>query len=629
MSSLFNFDSIKNHPSRSSFDLSRHQPFSAKIGELLPVYWRMTYPGDSFELRHQHFTRTEPVNTAAFVRIREYFDWYYVPLRLINKNIQQALVQMESNPVQASSLSQNRDITTDVPYTSFFPNQLSSSYNTLAGLLFHSTLSGAYIDGNTSEVTFIRNIFGFKVSALSYKLLHYLRFGNFIPSVSVGSWNKIGYTSVPFDVYDPRASVSMNAQLLPLFTYQKIYADYFRFAQWEQNEPYTYNVDWYSGGNFFAQLTTQAQVAQYLSKNNVFTLRYANWNKDMFMGLMPDQQLGDVAMIDTSNSTEQFLNLVAKVPSASSPSAFQYVFDGIRPDDITGAVTAHPITDIPTTVTTRLAASVGVSIPSGLTASFNVIQLRLAEAVQKWKEISQFSDPNYKDQLEAHWKVKLSAALSDRCQWIGGSSSNVSISEVENNNLVDGAQAILAGKGVGTGQTYEKFSCDEHGILMCIYHAIPLLNYTITGLASELMLTNTADFAIPELDKIGMQSLPIFAFANTPSYSFLSKSFPMGYLPRYYFAKTDYDGVLGNFLTTNKDWIVTLDPSYLKNWFTNSITTTTSSVLNYGFFKVNPRVMDSIFAVNADDSIDTDQLKVNCFFDVKVVRNLDYSGMPY
>lgn len=627
MSSLFNFDSIKNHPSRSSFDLSRHQPFSAKIGELLPVYWRMTYPGDSFELRHQHFTRTEPVNTAAFVRVREYFDWYYVPLRLINKNIQQALVQMESNPVQASSLIENRDITTDVPYTSFFPNQLVSSYDTLAGLLFHSTLSGAYIDGNTPSNSFIRNMFGFKVSALSYKLLHYLRFGNFIPSVSVGAWNMIGYTSVPFDVYDPRAAVSMNTHLLPLFAYQKIYADYFRFSQWEQNEPYTYNVDWYSGGNFFAQLTTSAQAAQYLSKNNVLTLRYANWNKDMFMGLMPDQQLGDVAMIDTSNSTDQFLNLVARVGSGTAEQVdypYTKLIGGSSPTQersplASGTYSSSGIVD----------GLSGVVVPSGLTASFNVIQLRLAEAVQKWKEISQFSDPNYKDQLEAHWKVKLSAALSDRCQWIGGSSSNVSISEVENNNLSDGAQATLAGKGVGTGQTYEKFSCDEHGILMCIYHAIPLLNYTITGLASELMLTNTADFAIPELDKIGMQSLPIFAFANTPSYSFLSKSFPMGYLPRYYFAKTDHDGVLGNFLTTNKDWIVTLDPSYLKNWFENSVTTTTSSVLNYGFFKVNPRVMDSIFAVKADGSVDTDQLKINCFFDVKVARNLDYSGMPY
>lgn len=626
MSSLFNYDSIKNHPSRSSFDLSRHQPFSAKVGEILPVYWKIVYPGDSFELRHQHFTRTEPVNTAAFVRVREYFDWYYVPLRLINKNIQQALVQMEDNPVQASSLMANRDVTTDIPYTALFSPTIGQS---LHDLLFRQTTTGSYISSSTSSSQFIRNIFGFKTSALTYKLLHYLRFGNFLsPQTTFDNWKAIGYTSVSFNDYEPRAQVSLNTSILPLFAYQKIYADYFRFSQWEQNEPYTYNIDWYSGGNFFVSLTSATQISQYLSKNNLFTLRYCNWHKDMFMGLLPDQQLGDVAMIDTSNSTEQFLNLVSKYPANSSVQTTYDVYGNFTGSaSVNGKQTIPYSSSVPEDFTGLV--NLGVNVPSGLTASFNVIQLRLAESVQKWKEISQFSDPNYKDQLEAHWRVKLSSALSDRCQWIGGSSSNVSISEVENNNLVDGAQATLAGKGVGTGQTFEKASFDEHGILMCVYHSMPLLNYTITGLSPELMLTNTADFAIPELDRIGMQSLPIFAFANTPSYTFLSKSFPMGYLPRYYFAKTDHDGVLGNFLTTNKDWIVTLNPSYLTDWFNNSITTSTSSVLNYGFFKVNPRVMDSIFAVKADDSVDTDQLKINCFFDVKVVRNLDYSGMPY
>lgn len=627
MSKLFQFDSIKNHPSRSSFDLSRHQPFSAKIAELLPVYYKFTYPGDTFELRHQHFTRTEPVNTAAFVRLREYFDWHYVPLRLLNKSVQQALVQMESNPVQASSLSSNMDITTDIPYIAALHDQ----FHSFDSIISRSTPSGNLITSSTSEANgFLRNLFGFKVSATSYKLLHYLRYGNFIsPATTLDDWLALGYTSVNFDVYDPRASVSLNCNLLPLLAYQKIYADSYRFAQWEQNEPYTYNCDWYSGGNFFASITTSLQLAQYLSRNNIFTLRYCNWPKDMFMGLMPDQQLGDVAMIDTSNSTEQFLNLVALTPD-NSPDSSRATFDYISAPDTSDPQSRTPLARFSGLSSSDiLPAAVGVNVPSGLTASFNVIQLRLAESVQKWKEISQFSDPNYKDQIEAHWNVKLSSALSDRSVWIGGSASNLDISEVENNNLSGDNAAVLAGKGIGTGQSYEKFSCNEHGVLMCIYHCVPLLNYTITGLASELMVTNTADFAVPELDRIGMQSLPIFAFANTPKYTFLNQSFPMGYLPRYYFAKTDHDGVLGNFLTTNKDWIITLDPNYLSTWFNNSVTTSTSSVLNYGFFKANPRVVDSIFAVKAGDSIDTDCLKVNCFFDVKVVRNLDYSGMPY
>ena len=50
---------------------------------------------------------------------------------------------------------------------------------------------------------------------------------------------------------------------------------------------------------------------------------------------------------------------------------------------------------------------------------------------------------------------------------------------------------------------------------------------------------------------------------------------------------------------------------------------------NYGLFKVSPRVLDSIFVTSCDSTVDTDQFLVESFFDVKVVQNLDYDGMPY
>ena len=50
---------------------------------------------------------------------------------------------------------------------------------------------------------------------------------------------------------------------------------------------------------------------------------------------------------------------------------------------------------------------------------------------------------------------------------------------------------------------------------------------------------------------------------------------------------------------------------------------------NYGLFKVSPRVLNSIFVSQCDNTIDTDQFLVESFFDVKLVQNLDYDGMPY
>ena len=101
----------------------------------------------------------------------------------------------------------------------------------------------------------------------------------------------------------------------------------------------------------------------------------------------------------------------------------------------------------------------------------------------------------------------------------------------------------------------------------------------------------------------------------------------MGYLPRYYSWKTSYDYVLGSFTTTEKEWVAPITPAIWKNML--STISTGSSSISYNIFKVNPSILDSIFQVNADSKWDTDPFLINCAFDVKVVRNLDYSGMPY
>lgn len=132
--SLFNMSAVKNHPRRSGFDLSNRVCFTSKAGELLPVFWDIVYPGDSFKIKTQLFTRTQPLNTAAYTRIREYLDFYFVPLRLINKNLPTALMQMQDNPVQATGLSSNKIVTTDIPWTSI--GSTSTDYASLYGLTF-------------------------------------------------------------------------------------------------------------------------------------------------------------------------------------------------------------------------------------------------------------------------------------------------------------------------------------------------------------------------------------------------------------------------------------------------------------------------------------------------------------
>ena len=94
MSDFNPLDRAKIPTHRSSFDLSSKKLFTAKVGEILPCYWQIAIPDTKYRISSDWFTRTVPVNTAAYTRIKEYYDFYAVPLRLISRALPQAFTQM-------------------------------------------------------------------------------------------------------------------------------------------------------------------------------------------------------------------------------------------------------------------------------------------------------------------------------------------------------------------------------------------------------------------------------------------------------------------------------------------------------------------------------------------------------
>lgn len=616
--SLFNMSAVKNHPRRSGFDLSNRVCFTSKAGELLPVFWDIVYPGDSFKIKTQLFTRTQPLNTAAYTRIREYLDFYFVPLRLINKNLPTALMQMQDNPVQATGLSSNKVVTTDIPWV-----PVSSSSNPFSSLI-------ALADVRSSFPSYFKNFFGFDSISQSAKLLMYLRYGNFLSSSVSNEQKSLGLSgSIDLRNSENSSTGYTSMHILPLAAYQKVYADFFRFTQWEKNQPYTYNFDWYSGGNVLASLSSRELAMKYYSDDNLFTLRYANWPKDMFMGVMPDSQLGDVSIVDASGSEGTFPVGLLDVNDGTLRAGL-LARSGSSPSE-------HSALEMQTSSILAANTTYGVYAQraAGLSSSFTILQLRMAEAVQKYREVSQFADQDARGQIMAHFGVSLSPVLSDKCVYLGGSSSNIDLSEVVNTNITGDNIAEIAGKGVGTGQGSFSGSFDEYGIIIGIYHSVPLLDYVVTGQPQNLLYTNTADLPFPEFDSIGMQTIQFGRFVNSNSIEWTSgvdyRVQTMGYLPRFFDVKTRYDEVLGAFRSTLKNWVAPLDPSYVSKWLQSSVTSSGALTLNlnYGFFKVNPSVLDSIFNVKCDSTIDTDQFLTALYMDIKAVRNFDYDGMPY
>ena len=127
---------IKNKPSRNAFDLSHRHMFTAQIGELLPIFNVWVNPGDTLKLGYNGLSRTAPLQTAAFTRLKENIQYYFVPFQSLWKYFEQVVNNMvEGQSGQniskfAESFSNPETLGTSLPYVSY-----SSLCNYLANIL--------------------------------------------------------------------------------------------------------------------------------------------------------------------------------------------------------------------------------------------------------------------------------------------------------------------------------------------------------------------------------------------------------------------------------------------------------------------------------------------------------------
>ena len=589
MANIMSLKSLRNKTSRNGFDLSSKRNFTAKAGELLPVKIWEVLPGDTFRIDLKTFTRTQPLNTAAFARMREYYDFYFVPYDLLWNKANTVLTQMYDNPQHALDSSPLKVVKLDgsMPYTTL--SSISLYLNALAS--------------DSVTVTNKANYFGYNRALCSAKLLECLGYGN-LYTFAESSNNT--FLNKPL-------KQNLDVSLFNLLAYQKIYADYYRDSQWERVSPSCFNVDYLPSGTGSTGMMLSFNYSDFYENYSMFDLRYCNWQKDLFHGVVPNQQYGDVASISMESAVTLLGNSVSNTSSLSSSA---------RSTSITVAGTSS----VP-------ASSVLMTNPS-----FSILALRQAEFLQKWKEITQSGNKDYKEQVEKHWNVSPGDGFSEMCTYLGGIASSMDINEVVNNNITGNNAADIAGKGTGVSNGVINFSSQgRYGVVMCIYHCLPLIDYTTDFVSPSVTRVNAADFAIPEFDRVGMQTVPLSYISNGPA-SVIPASIPIlvGYAPRYIDYKTDIDTSIGAFKSSLKNWVISYDNQSLANQFGFGVElpelpvpNPANSNWNYTLFKVNPNSLNSLFAVEVNSSVDTDQFLCSSFFDVKVVRNLDADGLPY
>lgn len=435
MASLFSYGDIKNKPRRSGFDLGNKNAFTAKVGELLPVYWKFCLPGDKFKISQEWFTRTQPVDTSAFTRIREYYEWFFVPLHLMYRNSNEAIMSMEDQPNYAASGTQSITFNKNLPWIDL--NGLSTALD------------------NVAASTYSTNMFGFSRRDCFSKIYQYLGTGTVDPSKWI---------------------VNSRISAFPFYAYQKIYMDYYRDSQWEVNKPWTYNCDFWNGEDTSPVVTTK-DLFDTNPNDSVFELRYASWNKGLFTGALPNRQFGDTAYVAASVDASKLASSVEGTAAVSGNMPVGFAgYDGMglhsqaRLYNPVGINDPQQLTTVQKDISNKengyLFASGTNSfgrifnpakvdgsefnvINSGiLSTRFDVLQLRAAECLQKWKEIAQANGKNYASQVKAHFGVSPNSMTSHLCQRVCGFDGSIDISAVENTNLTSD-EAIIRGKGLG------------------------------------------------------------------------------------------------------------------------------------------------------------------------------------
>lgn len=580
MSDFNPLDRAKIPTHRSSFDLSSKKLFTAKVGEILPCYWQIAIPGNKYRISSDWFTRTVPVNTAAYTRIKEYYDFYAVPLRLISRSLPQAFTQMTDYVTSAASSSENTSTLTSVPYV---PQSAISAFLQLS---------------NVGDQTNTRDDAGLPIVYGTCKILDMLGYGSMISS-SNQSKNAITqkYLGVDNlgDANNPLVySVSQAVSALPFLAYQKIYFDFFSNSQWEKHLAYAYNVDYWSG------------TGDILLSVNMLKLRYANYPKDYFMGMLPSSQYGSVAVLPSYYDPTHSSNNVLAYSSSANPQS-GLIENGSSTTNATVSNSSDAL---------RYAT---------LNTDLSALSIRATEYLQRWKEVVQFSSKDYSDQMAAQFGIKAPEYMGNHAHYIGGWSSVININEVVNTNLdTDSSQASIAGKGVSSNSGHTlTYDCGaEHQIIMCVYHAVPMLDWNLTGQAPQLTVTAISDFPQPAFDQLGMQTVPALNLQNNPG---RSVSGSLGYNLRYWQWKSNIDTVHAGFRAgaAYQSWAAPLD-----GWQV----LTSSGAWSYQSMKVRPQQLNSIFVPQVDStncSVAFDQLLCNVNFQVYAVQNLDRNGLPY
>lgn len=580
MSNLFRNLKPETKLHRNGFDLSQRHLYTQVCGELLPTLCIDCVPGDKHVVNLSNMVRSMPMNTAAYTRIKQYHHFFFVPYSILWSQWDSFITQRKNN------ISSNAKESLFVP--NFDPRAIQNAI------------------GNTSTPN--KDMFGYMYSDRMGKLMDMLGYGNV-------------YQGEHYDVDQYLVNV------FRLGAYNKIWYDYYRNPYFD-NEEVVSRYDYISTWNFDDCECRNYQNANILfdqssPRNNMSYLgfmmspKYRQYKKDMLTSLLPDTQFGAVSYVPVG--TDEFSLYLGRNLSGPSNTVVTNGSETITKDD--------------NNYRKLYAGSTNSDyfIANGL--NFDVLTLRKAEALQKWKETTLRAGQQALAQYDAHFGVRPRHTVDHTAQFIAGFDGSVMVDEVitQSNDTVDGSSIStgageIFGKGIKVMDNKKfEYNASEFGVLMCISSFLPETDYNgVNMIDRNNRLFEPFDFFTPEFQNLGLEPVPFETFDGNNQQSYNLSV--VGYAPRYWNYKTAVDKIHGGFTSE-----ATAGIDYgLLNWVAprKNLAYDAAFGLQRHALYVNPNILNPIFALAYNGKADTDYFLVNDFYDVKSIRPMSVLGLP-
>ena len=388
-----------------------------------------------------------------------------------------------------------------------------------------------------------------------------------------------------------------------ILAYNKIYQDWYRNTNYESYNASTFNIDSLTG-----QTTIQAEKVfdPAAVRDGFLQMHYRNWALDLMTNIRPS------LLFKPDVIPSQFF--VGNAPLTSS-----------HPIALNKADYNNDVGVTPNSNNANASSINQASVPT-------VASIRNAFAVDKLCQLMMRAGKTYQEQMKAVFGVEVPVGRDHRCNYLGGFTSDMQISDVtqtsDNTGQTgdNGYLGKIGGKGTSSGSGKIVFDAKEHCILMCIYSLVPVASYDSTRLDPFNRKLSRGDYFLPEFEDLGMQPLyqsdincNYTQFDGIPNHNHTFTTV-CGWQPRYSEYKTAIDQCHGQFRTSLSSWCCSR--------FSNEFVSVTPTGIFDGYFKVNPRVLDRCLAIQANDNENTDQVFGGAYFNIIKVSDMSEQGLP-